>query len=120
MSKTKLEIVKRLGCNELIVLDTMEWNTYADYTSVDIAAHVMEITEGKGVKCIIDSVGLSTYEISLSSIGAWGILISFGNALGPAQAFPLLHLVAKSAFEAPEECKLQCQDVFGWVQQGKS
>ena len=61
-----LEITQSLGCNELIVLDTTEGETYAKNTLVDIAACVMELAEGKGAKCIIDCVGLSMYEIPLN------------------------------------------------------
>ena len=62
----KVQIAQILGCNELIVLDIMEGKTYANYTLVDIAAHVMEITVDKGAKYIIDSVKRSKYEISLT------------------------------------------------------
>ena len=81
-SRSKLEVAKAVGCDELIVLDSPPGATYADYKSVDIAAKVAEITSGEGCKCIVDGVGASTYEISLACLACRGIFISFGNASG--------------------------------------
>lgn len=43
--------------------------SYEDYTSQDIVAKVMEITDGAGCKAVIDGIGLATYEISLACTG---------------------------------------------------
>jgi NADPH2:quinone reductase len=57
-SKTKAAAAKGI-CDELIVLETAPGKTFADYESVDIAKRVMEITNGTGVKMILDGVGKS-------------------------------------------------------------
>ena len=35
---------------------------------MDIVKEVMDTTNGEGVKCVIDGIGLSTWEISLNSL----------------------------------------------------
>jgi NADPH2:quinone reductase len=81
-SKGKSDIAKTLGCDELIVLDEVEGASYEDYNSVDIVARVMEVTEGKGCKAVIDGIGKSTMDISINSLAHRGIFVSFGNASG--------------------------------------
>eukprot|EP00957_Ditylum_brightwellii_P200641 15295545-Ditylum_brightwellii.AAC.1 len=56
-SQSKAAAVMQVGaCDELIVLKEGEGMSYSDYGSVDIAAKVMDITNQKGVKCILDGV----------------------------------------------------------------
>ena len=45
-----------------------------------------ELTGGGGVPVVYDSVGKDTFEASLASLGRRGMLVSFGNASGPAPA----------------------------------
>ena len=97
-SKTKVDAVPKDTVDELIVLEMALGKTYADYESVDIVAKVMEITNGQGCKCIIDGVGKSTAEISISSLAQRGIWITFGNASGAVPPLSVLRLTAKSAF----------------------
>ena len=129
-SKSKEEKARALNaCDELIVLDTAKDKTYADYESVNITEKVMQITGNEGVKLILDGVGKSTADISISCLARRGIFVSFGNASGAVPPFSLLRLVAKSAFvtrpklgdyvSSPEELEKRCRDVFAWVQEGK-
>eukprot|EP00934_Nitzschia_sp_Nitz4_P004254 Nitzschia sp. Nitz4//scaffold164_size50480//13886//15137//NITZ4_007000-RA/size50480-processed-gene-0.65-mRNA-1//1//CDS//3329538068//4244//frame0 len=129
VSKGKEQIAKATGCDALIVLDEVEGKSYSDYTSVDIPARVMEITNGVGVKCVIDGIGKSTVDMSMNSLAARGIFISFGNASGAVPPFPLLSLVSKSAFvtrptlahytATREEMLSRAKDVFQWIKEGK-
>jgi NADPH2:quinone reductase len=48
---------------------------------------VKQITGGKGVKVVYDSVGKDTWEGSLASLRPFGLLASFGNASGPVAPF---------------------------------
>ena len=54
-----------------------------NYRTEDIVARVRELTEGKGVPVVYDSVGKDTFEISLKCLRPFGLLVSFGNASGP-------------------------------------
>lgn len=57
VAKGKKAIAEQTGCDELIVLDEVPGKSFEDYTSVDVVAKVMEITNGKGVKAAIDGIG---------------------------------------------------------------
>lgn len=128
-SKGKADIAETLGCDELIVLDEVAGASYEDYESVDIVAKVMEITDGKGVKCVIDGIGKSTVDISINSLAHRGIFISFGNASGAVPAFPVLRLIGKSAYVTrPKlldyttnraELVQRADEIFGWLKDGK-
>ncbi len=58
-----------------------------DYTKDDFVARVKEITGGKGVKVVYDSIGKDTFEKSLDCLRPFGLLASFGNASGPVPPF---------------------------------
>jgi NADPH:quinone reductase len=62
------------------------------YTKEDILTRVRELTDGKGVNVVYDSVGASTFETSLSSLRKRGILVAFGSASGPVPAFDIFRL----------------------------
>jgi NADPH2:quinone reductase len=54
-----------------------------NYVAEDFAARVKEITSGKGVKVVYDSVGKDTFDKSLDCLAPFGLMASFGNASGP-------------------------------------
>jgi NADPH2:quinone reductase len=54
-----------------------------DYREEDFVARVKEITGGRGVKVVYDSVGKDTFERSLDCLAPFGLLASYGNASGP-------------------------------------
>ena len=58
-----------------------------DYTHEDFVARVKEITGGRGVKVVYDSVGKDTWDKSLDCLAPFGLMASFGNSSGPAPAF---------------------------------
>jgi NADPH2:quinone reductase len=58
-----------------------------NYAKEDFVARVKDITDGKGVKVVYDSVGKDTWEGSLNCLRPFGLMASFGNASGPAPAF---------------------------------
>ena len=58
-----------------------------DYSKEDFVARVKDITGGKGVKVVYDSVGKDTWEGSLNCLRPFGLMASFGNASGPVPPF---------------------------------
>jgi NADPH2:quinone reductase len=54
-----------------------------NYAKDDFLARVKEITGGKGVKVVYDSVGKDTWDKSIDCIAPFGLMASFGNASGP-------------------------------------
>lgn len=74
-SAAKAEIARAHGCEHVIL-----------YRNEDVPARVREITGGARVPVVYDSVGAATLEGSLSSLRRRGMMVSFGNASGPAPA----------------------------------
>jgi len=58
-----------------------------NYSREDFRARVKEITGGKGVKVVYDSVGKDTWDQSLDCLQPFGLMASFGNASGPVAPF---------------------------------
>ncbi len=58
-----------------------------NYSTEDFAARVKDITGGKGVKVVYDSVGKDTWDKSLECLQPFGLMASFGNASGPVAPF---------------------------------
>ena len=58
-----------------------------NYSTEDFLARVKEITGGKGVKAVYDSVGKDTWDKSLDCLAPFGLMASFGNASGPVAPF---------------------------------
>jgi NADPH2:quinone reductase len=68
----KADIARANGCAHTIVT-----------TREDIAARVREITDGKGVPVVFESVGKDTLQASLDSLQPRGVLVSNGTSSGP-------------------------------------
>jgi len=85
-SAAKGELAAQLGCQHVI-----------NYSEDDVVARVRDITGGKGVPVVYDSVGKSTFEMSLNSLAPRGTFVSFGNASGAVPAFEPLLLSQKGS-----------------------
>ncbi|HEY1555869.1 MAG TPA: quinone oxidoreductase [Kofleriaceae bacterium] len=68
-----------------------------DYSCEDVVACVRELTSGRGVPVVYDSVGKDTWERSLDCLAPFGLMVSFGNASGPVPPVPLLSLMQKGS-----------------------
>ena len=84
-SDEKAELVKGLGVDHAII-----------YTRNDFAEKVMEITGGRGVPVVYDSVGRDTFMGSLDCLSPMGHAINYGTASGQVELFPLQNLHKKS------------------------
>lgn len=74
----KAELAKSAGAEQVIL-----------YTREDFQARTRELTDGRGVDVVYDSVGQSTFEGSLGSIRPRGLLCLFGQASGPVPPFAI-------------------------------
>ena len=63
----------------------------------DIAARSKELTDGKGVAAVYDSVGKDTFTASLDALRPHGTLVTFGNASGPVEPFSPLELAKRGS-----------------------
>ena len=70
-SDEKAALAKKAGCAHVI-----------NYSTENFTQRVKEITSGKGVPVVYDSVGKSTWEGSLDCLQPRGMMVSFGNASG--------------------------------------
>ena len=68
-----------------------------NYSRDDFSARVKEITGGKGVKVVYDSVGKDTWDKSLDCLAPLGLMATFGNASGPVPPFAPGILAAKGS-----------------------
>jgi NADPH2:quinone reductase len=73
-SDAKAEVAKANGCTHTIVT-----------SRENIAERVRELTNGKGVEVVFDSVGKDTLDASLDSLQVRGTLVSNGTSSGPVQ-----------------------------------
>jgi NADPH2:quinone reductase len=71
-SDEKCELAKAHGATHCI-----------NYKQDDFVARVKEITGGKGVPVVYDSVGKDTFDKSLDCLSMFGTMVTFGNASGP-------------------------------------
>jgi NADPH2:quinone reductase len=85
-SDEKAKLAKAHGCDHAIV-----------YTREDFTSRVREITAGRGVPVVYDSVGRSTFAGSLDCLRPLGLMVSFGNASGPVPPFDLSMLTQKGS-----------------------
>jgi len=101
-----------------------------NYNTEDFLVRVKEITGGKGVKVVYDSVGKDTWEKSLDCLEPLGLMASFGNASGPAPAFAPGILGAKGSLyvtrqtlfthmSTRENTQAMADDLFEAVTSGK-
>ena len=84
-SSEKISMAKSYGCDHTLT-----------YDQNDFTEKIMELTNGKGVDKIFDSVGKDTFENSLRSIKVCGHLINFGQSSGPIDPISMSILASKS------------------------
>ena len=68
-----------------------------NYSKEDFVARVKDITGGKGVKVVYDSVGKDTFLKSLDCLRPFGLLANFGNASGKVEPLDIGVLAAKGS-----------------------
>jgi len=85
-SDAKAKLAKAHGCDHVI-----------DYTKEDFQKRVIEITEGKKVPVVYDSVGKDTFMKSLDCLAPLGLMVSFGQSSGLVEPFSINILTGKGS-----------------------
>ncbi|MCJ7442544.1 MAG: quinone oxidoreductase [Thermoanaerobaculaceae bacterium] len=85
-TEAKATLAREHGCDHPIVTSREEF-----------VARVREITGGRGVRVVYDSVGKDTFEGSLDCLQPLGMMVSYGNSSGPVPPFSPLVLAAKGS-----------------------
>jgi len=117
-SPEKAELARNHGCHFPIL-----------YQEADFVSTVKEITQGKGVDVVYDSVGQATFMKSLDCLRPLGTMVSFGQASGPVAPLDIGILSAKGslfltrpslmAYTAKREDLLaHAEDLFEVVEKG--
>jgi NADPH:quinone reductase len=118
-SDEKCALAKELGAAHVI-----------NYNKEDFLPRVKEITGGRGVKVVYDSVGKDTWDKSLDCLQPFGLMASFGAASGPPAPFAVGSLAAKGSLYVTrqtlfthiatrEAAQSMADDLFGVVSSGK-
>ena len=118
-SDDKAALAKANGCDHPIV-----------YSREDFVARVKEITGGKGVAVVYDSVGKDTFMKSLDCLSPLGMIALFGNASGNAPDLNPGVLAAKGSLfltrptlmtymAKRDDLVKSADDLFGVVSSGK-
>jgi NADPH:quinone reductase len=118
-SDAKAALAKAHGCEHTIV-----------YTRENFVERVKEVTGGKGVPVVYDSVGKLTFMGSLDCLQPMGMMVSFGNASGAVDPIAPAILAPKGSlyltrptlvnYTAKREDLVACaNDLFDVVKSGK-
>ena len=118
-SDAKAELAKANGCAHTIV-----------YTREDFVQRTKELTGGKGVPVVYDSIGKDTFPKSLDCLAPRGMFVSYGAASGPIAAFNIGLLAQKGSLYVTrptlftyaatrEAITAMAEDVFKLVLAGK-
>ncbi len=118
-SAEKAKLALEHGCTHVI-----------NYREEDFVARVKELTKGKGVDVVYDSIGKDTFPGSLDCLRPLGLWVSFGQASGPVPEFKITLLSQKGSLFATrpslgnytatrEELVASANDLFDVVKSGK-
>ncbi|MDX2317401.1 MAG: quinone oxidoreductase [Hyphomicrobiaceae bacterium] len=88
-SAGKALIARSHGCTHVI-----------NYREEDVIAKVKDLTKGKGVDVVYDSIGKDTFPASLDCLKPRGTWVSFGQASGPVPEFRINLLAQKGSLFA--------------------
>jgi len=82
----KAALAKAAGCTHVI-----------NYKTENFVERVKELTDGKGVPVVYDSIGKDTFIGSLDCLSPRGMMVSFGSASGPVSPFGVSELASRGS-----------------------
>jgi NADPH:quinone reductase len=115
----KAELAKRAGADSVIL-----------YGEQDFEAESCQLTAGRGVDVVYDSVGKITFDKSLRSLRPRGMLVLYGQSSGPVAPVDPQTLAARGSLfltrptmhhyvATRDELLSRAKDLFAWVREGK-
>lgn len=118
-TEAKAEVARAHGCDHVIL-----------YSQEEVAPRVRELTDGRGVDVVFDSVGKTTFMASLDSLKRRGLLVCVGTASGPIPPFDPAILARKGSLYVtrpaladyiadPAEKAELADEVFGHIAAGR-
>ncbi|MBC7416373.1 MAG: quinone oxidoreductase [Herminiimonas sp.] len=118
-SDEKAALAKQFGCTHTI-----------NYKTENFVERVKELTGGKGVPVVYDSIGKDTFIGSLDCLAPLGMMVSFGSASGPVPPFSLKELASRGSLFVTRptlftyaakraDLETMAAELFGMVESGK-
>ncbi|MDH3264246.1 MAG: quinone oxidoreductase [Paracoccaceae bacterium] len=126
-----ITLIGTAGSDEKCALAAKNGAAHAiNYRTENFVERVKEITGGKGVHVVMDSVGKDTFDGSLDCLRPLGTMILFGSASGPVPPFDIQRLAAKGSLKLtrptifthiadPATCQQMAKELFEMVGSGK-
>ncbi len=117
-SAAKAELARSAGADHVI-----------DYNADDLVAGVVAAVGPDAIDVVYDGVGAATYDAGLELLRRRGTMVTFGNASGPVESKPPLHLSAKSLWLTRPtlwdymadgaEYAARTAELFEWIASGR-
>lgn len=117
-SESKIALAKENGCDHVLSTHDSEW-----------PKKLRDLTGGKGVPVVYDSIGKATWGGSLDCLAIRGLMVSFGNSSGAVPAFEPGVLAGKGSLyltrptlahytRDAQELQATANDLFGVIGSG--
>ena len=117
-TEAKAELARSQGCHHVIMSD-----------HGDVAKAARDLTGGEGVAAVYDSIGRDTFMNSLDALRPHGVMVTFGNATGPVDAFAPVELAKRHSLyvtrpvlfdfiDTRERLLAACEELFDVVTKG--
>jgi NADPH2:quinone reductase len=117
-TEEKAALARKAGADEVIL-----------YTQEDFVAKVRELTGGRGVPVVYDSVGKTTFDGGLACLRTRGMMVLYGASSGAVPPFDLIQLSTKGSLfvtrptmkdytATREDLEMRAGDVLRWVSEG--
>lgn len=91
-------VIGTVGSEEKAALATAHGCAHTiNYRSENFVERVKELTDGKGVPVVYDSVGKDTFQNSLDCLQPLGMMVNFGAASGPVEPLDVGMLAKKGS-----------------------
>jgi NADPH2:quinone reductase len=133
-----IQMAKSLGARVITTVSTEEKAALARsagaddiilYTKEDFAARVKQLTNGRGLPVVYDSVGKTTFEQSLQCLRPRGLMVLFGGSSGAVPPFDLIRLstmgslyvtrpTMKDYIATPADLQARVKDLFDGIANG--
>lgn len=118
-NEAKADLARAHGCDRVVL-----------YSKEDVVSRVREITGGKGVAVVYDTVGKDTFAASLDCLAPRGMLVCVGTSSGPIPPIDALQLAIKGSLYVtrpalanyiadPAERAELAGELFGHVSSGR-
>ena len=124
------EVVATVGSEEKVALARSAGADHVvNYTTTDLVTGVEAAVGPDAIDVVYDGVGAAVYDDSLALLRPRGAMVTFGNASGPVEPKPPLHLMGKSLWltrptlwsfiSERSELEARAAELFGWISSGE-